>query len=136
MRISDWSSDVCSSDLKARRHGITISTVAVEVQRSATILGEIPWINDRDGNLCSIARNDVQTLGRIARGVITRWNFLDLQDLQRPRRQIIVIDRVRGDHRFIADAQLRRSEEHTSELQSLLRTSYDVFCLKKQKTNT
>src|SRR3546814_4701053 len=119
------------------RHGIAISTVAVEVQRSATILGEIPWINDRDGNLCSIARNDVQTLGRIARGVITRWNFLDLQDLQRPRRQIIVIDRVRGDHRFIADAQLRhvvfgRSEEHTSELQSLMRISYAVFCLKKK----
>src|SRR3546814_16240158 len=89
------------------RHGIAISTVAVEVQRSATILGEIPSINDRDGNLCYIARNDVQTLGRIARGVITRWNFLALPDLQRPRRQIIVIDCVRGDHRFIADAQHR-----------------------------
>src|SRR3546814_8331678 len=34
------------------------------------------------------------------------------------------------------DDQLRRSEEHTSELQSLMRISYAVFCLKKKKTNT
>src|SRR3546814_2807712 len=32
--------------------------------------------------------------------------------------------------------ELRRSEEHTSELQSLMRISYAVFCLKKQKKNT
>src|SRR3546814_2664680 len=32
-----------------------------------------------------------------------------------------------------ADLDMRRSEEHTSELQSLMRTSYDVFCLKKKK---
>src|SRR3546814_10701150 len=32
--------------------------------------------------------------------------------------------------------RLRRSEEHTSELQSLMRTSYAVFCLKKKKTTT
>src|SRR3546814_1610984 len=31
---------------------------------------------------------------------------------------------------------MRRSEEHTSELQSLMRISYAVFCLKKKKTNT
>src|SRR3546814_7059773 len=38
----------------------------------------------------------------------------------------------------LADARavLARSEEHTSELQSLMRISYAVFCLKKQKTNT
>src|SRR3546814_5462287 len=33
-------------------------------------------------------------------------------------------------------AALRRTEEHTSELQSLMRISYAVFCLKKKKTNT
>src|SRR3546814_6121754 len=36
-----------------------------------------------------------------------------------------------GQHRFIGR---RRSEEHTSELQSLMRSSYAVFCLKKKKT--
>src|SRR3546814_4080400 len=35
-----------------------------------------------------------------------------------------------------ADAYSRRSEEHTSELQSLMRSSYAVFCLKKKKTET
>src|SRR3546814_7679863 len=40
------------------------------------------------------------------------------------------------DHRAInGAAAARRSEEHTSELQSLMRISYAVFCLKKQKTN-
>src|SRR3546814_4447433 len=36
----------------------------------------------------------------------------------------------------VSDETLARSEEHTSELQSLMRTSYAVFCLKKQKTTT
>src|SRR3546814_2861280 len=43
--------------------------------------------------------------------------------------------RVEGDHLFqIGDPEHDRSEEHTSELQSLMRTSYAVFCLKKKKT--
>src|SRR3546814_9466259 len=40
-----------------------------------------------------------------------------------------------GDHEE-AGAKLRRSEEHTSELQSLMRISYAVFCLKKKKHRT
>src|SRR3546814_2546783 len=39
---------------------------------------------------------------------------------------------VRGDHIFEPQAKLGRSEEHTSELQSLMRISYAVFCLKKK----
>src|SRR3546814_6221569 len=42
--------------------------------------------------------------------------------------------RDRGDRR--RDESAERSEEHTSELQSLMRISYAVFCLKKKKTNT
>src|SRR3546814_2100401 len=37
--------------------------------------------------------------------------------------------------RFLAGRRSRRSEEHTSELQSLMRISYAVFCLKKKSTN-
>src|SRR3546814_6825496 len=40
-----------------------------------------------------------------------------------------------GDRWLIADLRQQRSEEHTSELQSLMRISYAVFCLKKKKTN-
>src|SRR3546814_9605278 len=39
-------------------------------------------------------------------------------------------------HRHFVGAIAVRSEEHTSELQSLMRISYDVFCLKKKKNNT
>src|SRR3546814_9559760 len=46
------------------------------------------------------------------------------------------IGRVRREHIFGADTQpAGRSEEHTSELQSLMRISYAVFCLKKKKKN-
>src|SRR3546814_4197119 len=43
---------------------------------------------------------------------------------------VIAHARLEGD---IASQQVRRSEEHTSELQSLMRISYAVFCLKKKK---
>src|SRR3546814_8915482 len=49
----------------------------------------------------------------------------------RYRRRYRRADRHRGK-----PAGRRRSEEHTSELQSLMRISYAVFCLKKKKTNT
>src|SRR3546814_8203101 len=45
-------------------------------------------------------------------------------------RQALLVQHV---HEGIGIKLLHRSEEHTSELQSLMRTSYDVFCLKKQK---
>src|SRR3546814_1895711 len=51
----------------------------------------------------------------------------DLQDIEQVR------DRHAG---LPADEMDHRSEEHTSELQSLMRISYAVFCLKKKKTNS
>src|SRR3546814_2426480 len=88
MRISDWSSDVCSSDLLRTR-----TTSQATLQASSPP----PW---------NCLRQLLPT------------SFPD-QDLQ-ARRQ----DRRRPT---------RRSEEHTSELQSLMRISYAVFCLKKKK---
>src|SRR3546814_7293486 len=46
---------------------------------------------------------------------------------------VVAVARIDGDCRPVA---LFRSEEHTSELQSLMRISYAVFCLKKKKINT
>src|SRR3546814_4924227 len=87
MRISDWSSDVCSSDL--------------ETPRSISICsGAIGASSDRTRS-CRIRGS-----GR-----------------RRPA----------PDHHRFADAAALRSEEHTSELQSLMRISYAVFCLKKKK---
>src|SRR3546814_2438749 len=51
---------------------------------------------------------------------------------RKPVRTIVLPDRQGSDLRQVG-AGLRRSEEHTSELQSLMRTSYAVFCLNKKK---
>src|SRR3546814_4674760 len=96
MRISDWSSDVCSSDLE----------VVQAVGDSATA----PWIGQRDVALFTL----LYGCGlRIAEALSLR------------RREAPGADG--------ADALTVRSEEHTSELQSLMRISYAVFCLKKKK---
>src|SRR3546814_4193605 len=133
MRISDWSSDVCSSDLFGRlrddRHRSGRKTLAqraksgdLEVKRRAT------W-GMSDGNGSDPDRMRVMRscrwTGRL--GGATRDRRSSLFD-------IACIER--GHHRDRTDAQAitsGRSEEHTSELQSLMRISYAVFCLKKKK---
>src|SRR3546814_4533691 len=96
MRISDWSSDVCSSDLK--------STTQV-IQRLRGI-AEIEALHTTNGNWDLVADIQVSSLA----------------DFDRLLREVRMIDGVAN-----------RSEEHTSELQSLMRISYAVFCLKKKK---
>src|SRR3546814_5746333 len=117
MRISDWSSDVCSSDLRpagqvgdrpqARVAGCNVA-MAVDGGRSrATSLCEQPGAGRGNGR--ASARRDLRRMvGRTDRG---------------DRRAI-----GRGRHGYCT-----RSEEHTSELQSLMRISYAVFCLKTKK---
>src|SRR3546814_8388516 len=67
---------------------------------------------------------------------LTTISFPELQALQQTISQI---DQLMGQAQGIQfrvanlDQQFRRSEEHTSELQSLMRISYAVFCLKKTK---
>src|SRR3546814_6572146 len=53
----------------------------------------------------------------------------------RPSSDMRVADPPRGDHECRSRISAGRSEEHTSELQSLMRISYAVFCLKKKKHN-
>src|SRR3546814_4159549 len=112
MRISDWSSDVCSSDLELEQ-ALRTRGDAVEV-RNAGVSGET-------------------TQGGLQRLAFT------LDGL--PRKPDLVLlglganDMLRGLDPAQSDRNLRamRSEEHTSELQSLMRISYAVFCLKKKK---
>src|SRR3546814_8998915 len=107
MRISDWSSDVCSSDLS------------------------------RAGRLGGHVRTGVAVAGVVA---------LALGGLAVALAHLVLLDsclsecrsrRARGHGFYHARRRcLRpepRSEEHTSELQSLMRISYAVFCLKKKK---
>src|SRR3546814_1303205 len=122
MRISDWSSDVCSSDLLAG-------------------FGE-----DQGGLLARKHAPGVEALvgGEAVRRVAVVHEQHDVAggDLQLGRREPSLVDRDRVVDRQVDLSQIlcgrrarvcSRSEEHTSELQSLMRISYAVFCLKKKK---
>src|SRR3546814_2667568 len=114
MRISDWSSDVCSSDL-AQLIGLDcriIDTAGYEDDDAATLPG----------------RMRVQTEAAVRQADVALF-------LVDARAGLVPLDEeiarwLRGSTTPIV---LVRSEEHTSELQSLMRISYAVFCLKKKK---
>src|SRR3546814_4267300 len=129
MRISDWSSDVCSSDPRDdRRTGESTGHAAVldaaderealtQVARQRIGAGEADLIF-AGGRLAPGVRIDGQAARGAARGV----------DVVIIVAEPLAID---IDRRRDADEGALRSEEHTSELQSLMRISYAVFCLKK-----
>src|SRR3546814_3845870 len=109
MRISDWSSDVCSSDLRLVR------TAAKSITRTAESVS---------ARLYVVA--DVRS-ERQYRGCYGDLPFLGQG--HQPRQRI----ECRCERGLsCGGTTARRSEEHTSELQSLMRTSYAVFCLKKK----
>src|SRR3546814_10336923 len=114
MRISDWSSDVCSSDLHLRELHILARRGNVDARRVRArrqIAHLDPGGVDRRGRL-----RDAQRIGLA----------VDAKE-QLPLFYLLpVADGNLGD----PPADLGRSEEHTSELQSLMRISYAVFCLK------
>src|SRR3546814_8370215 len=99
MRISDWSSDVCSSDLQVP------AFVALVHCRKHT----------------ADAAPDFENAG--IPGLA--------QSIERP----CILDVFQPVESLERESSKLRSEEHTSELQSLMRISYAVFCLKKKKTN-
>src|SRR3546814_2564347 len=104
MRISDWSSDVCSSDL----HRTSIRQSLLNAQGNAT--GQL--FADGDELALDIAGPAVQPADHA---------FHRQDAAHRPQIARLYADLV------------HRSEEHTPELQSLMRISYAVFCLKKKK---
>src|SRR3546814_6788036 len=128
MRISDWSSDVCSSDLA----GLFAQPLIFEFQPLA--LGRA---GDEMEEVFGLERLFDEVKGAAAdrgdRGVDSAMprNHDDRQ------RRIESLDRL-DETEAIEPRTLEpdRSEEHTSELQSLMRISYAVFCLKKKNTIT
>src|SRR3546814_1325204 len=120
MRISDWSSDVCSSDLLARQF-----PEAVEIGAPAAL--PIEHVGDHAVHLVAILG-----LGElVAMGL--REQARRVLRLVRGRRQEGPVDGIEPVHRTVSAQDVGRSEEHTSELQSLMRISYAVFCLNKKK---
>src|SRR3546814_1597936 len=121
MRISDWSSDVCSSDLDRQAVGAAGLGHRTHRLRLPDAAGNV-GIADRgaDGDLAEGPPHALLEGGaaQVERQIETEGRRLDeADDLRHPL------------------LELGRSEEHTSELQSLMRISYAVFCLKKKKTS-
>src|SRR3546814_5123280 len=113
MRISDWSSDVCSSDLLDHDEGVTPLEPVEQ-------LGRAPGFLRCHAGRRLVHQDELGVLGEQQR---------DLQPLGLAMGEI-----SGGQAELIAQPdERRRSEEHTSELQSLMRISYAVFCLKKKK---
>src|SRR3546814_4364668 len=118
MRISDWSSDVCSSDLRQwiGRRGRAPGQPQGQRPRSKSGVARIMFLNPM----------------LFAAALFTTP----------ATPQTVVDDLLNVDRSFSSAAAATdpasglatmRSEEHTSELQSLMRISYAVFCLKKKK---
>src|SRR3546814_3477019 len=130
MRISDWSSDVCSSDLG--KQDLLSGKYADEIDRllklrSALVFRQIGLDNEEQ---LQFARTlgEVNPLGEDGVSKIS----LDPKVSS-------TADYTRGAFYWHIDGANdvvpARSEEHTSELQSLMRISYAVFCLKKKNNN-
>src|SRR3546814_2698895 len=118
MRISDWSSDVCSSDLA---RGLSQSDPAYAVGGPLRIACRHPGGHVRRVPGRASGRTRPSRSHRALDGTVSC-----------ARRANGGGDCRRG--RFRRRDRIGRSEEHTSELQSLMRISYAVFCLKKKKT--
>src|SRR3546814_3114503 len=74
-------------------------------------------------------------LGRTTKLPIT-FLFVPEEEVGSPTSRAIIEREARGAKYALVCEPTTRSEEHTSELQSLMRISYAVFCLKKKKKNT
>src|SRR3546814_10374994 len=132
MRISDWSSDVCSSDLQC--------PVPRPFTGSLRLAGPpAPGVEalGADASVLEEALNLLGSGGLAAkpcrqRGPLSRTLAFTAFFAARPRSRSSALLRNRQlPHVLIPGARARRSEEHTSELQSLMRISSAVFCLKK-----
>src|SRR3546814_7867060 len=129
MRISDWSSDVCSSDL-AEAAGRDAPDLRIEIGAAEAQLEIFEWQNDRfelrTVDLC-IARVD-EIVDRDAIDDLRQGRLEAVETIGeggKVRAQMAIEEiRFQAELEFIDDFRIR-SEEHTSELQSLMRISYD-----------
>src|SRR3546814_6874877 len=123
MRISDWSSDVCSSDLNGSKAGsVGIGIEGRKVRVSPVIGGTTTVGNEETLYMLGVTY-------QVATGILTfagaGHETVDPDGSGSDNKQTFGTVGIRLDF---------RSEEHTSELQSLMRISYAVFCLKKKQT--
>src|SRR3546814_8157254 len=150
MRISDWSSDVCSSDLTnaqalhdrlaalgAAMIGEALAGLAggdlVATPQPAEGITYAAKLDKAEGRLDW--RDSAEALDRRIRA-FTPWPgayFEIAGEKGRERVQVLAATPMAAEGKPGTVLDDARSEEHTSELQSLMRRSYAVFCLKKKK---
>src|SRR3546814_8206806 len=140
MRMSDWSSDVCSSDLakKLAAAGRDHRPLPAHSGRasSAGRLSATSTINWPNSAFAHANQLRVKFFGS------SLWKLSCMKPVppcvvlsQRRHWRIVASSSAFIARVMIDIGQIMRSEEHTSELQSLMRISYAVFCLKKQKNS-
>src|SRR3546814_787916 len=147
MRINDWSSDVCSSDLqRAIENKRNLDVISDGI--AAEDIGKYPEQNIAESlqrvTGVQISRNLGEGQFLSVRGLDPKFTNTLYNGRQLPSGsgtrafdfQVLSANfasQVDVYKSPTADMLESRSEEHTSELQSLMRSSYAVFCLKKQK---
>src|SRR3546814_1532706 len=144
MRISDWSSDVCSSDLPGSRRTPAGWRSPATIAACRSLEGTKPSSSNplcpsqcppgRERLLC-FCNSQAKPLS--VRHVAINHRIRELRhghSICRANRRICRRGRLSGPQG--RPFGHRRSEEHTSELQSLMRNSYAVFCLKKKTKTT
>src|SRR3546814_1682887 len=114
MRISDWSSDVCSSDLQAGADQIAHEAARRQALLLQWATEKSPWYAPQRGK------------------ALHEFPILEKEQLLANMDQIRTMEEREGIVSLTGGTTGARSEEHTSELQSLMRTSYADFCLKKK----
>src|SRR3546814_2153603 len=114
MRISDWSSDVCSSDLPPASRDLGAARIGHDTVGAEFVAA---FLHGEEGRGSLLA----------TRGQRTELGFHGHVGVER------ALAGLRFRHQLRQPVIGLRSEEHTSELQSLMRISYAVFCLKKKK---
>src|SRR3546814_5272865 len=127
MRIRDWSSDVCSSDRLT-----PLGQRLYEAAAAAFDPLRTTWAAMRRQ-----PTSDALVLG-CPGSFLGRWMIPRLDRLSRelPHFKLHLAASDAVPDPALSGLDAARSEEHTSELQSLMRISYAVFCLKKKKQNT
>src|SRR3546814_4333257 len=127
MRISDWSSDVCSSVLDSSSQAQPLAQVDQDRSGYAPYAPILPH-DLIIGPLTALELNPAPDL-------IIRVQRIFQRHFEPVRHFMFVGNKGKSGRNDAQHRRNLRSEEHTSELQSLMRISYAVFCLKKKTTH-
>src|SRR3546814_4620669 len=139
MRVSDWSSDVCSSDLGGAVGGIRLAVDHGLDRGGVTRNLHLDDVVPGQSSECEVAADRILQGGRAFHPghppTLELGDRLDTGVAGGDDRGGAV-GHAHDELRDRLRSPLARSEEHTSELQSLMRTSYAAFCLKKNNKAT